>query len=368
MVLVLLVAREAFETIVLPRTLIKRFRFTTLYFAGFWRVAHWVKPIFRSGERLENALGVVGPLSLILVIIVWSLLMIVGFALVGFGFQVPMSAGGLSFPNYLYEAATTFFTLGYGDVTPTTGEGRVISMICAGTGFGMLALVISYVPVLYQAFSVRERVSLLFDARAGSPPTAQALLATYGDDSEGLREFLVEIERWAATLLESCLSYPVLATYRSQHEKLSWMAVATCATDACALIEVAYEAETESQRRLHRQAKLTYAMCRHLVVDVAYVTNFGPTRPREDRMSPARWAEFTLTLAEAGAPVCPTEMNCTRLRELRADYEPYYQGLADGLILALPDWMELKNLNNAGWQVTAWDTEEHFAGPSRPYL
>jgi hypothetical protein len=47
-------------------------------------------------------------------------------------------------------------------------------------GFIFLALVISYVPVLYQAFSRRELRSSLLDARAGSPPTAVELLRRNG--------------------------------------------------------------------------------------------------------------------------------------------------------------------------------------------
>jgi len=42
----------------------------------------------------------------------------------------------------------------------------------AGIGFAFLALIISYMPVLSQAFSQREVNVSLLDARAGSPPSA----------------------------------------------------------------------------------------------------------------------------------------------------------------------------------------------------
>lgn len=80
------------------------------------------------------------------------------------------------FTTYLYFSGTTFFTLGYGDLVPTGAMGRVLSVAEAGIGFGFLAVVISYLPVLYQAFSRREIIISLLDARAGSPPSAGELL------------------------------------------------------------------------------------------------------------------------------------------------------------------------------------------------
>jgi len=77
----------------------------------------------------------------------------------------------ISFLTYLYLSGTTFFTLGLGDVTPLSGVGRLLVVSEVALGFIFLALVISYVPVLYQAFSRRKlRISLL-DALSGTPPS-----------------------------------------------------------------------------------------------------------------------------------------------------------------------------------------------------
>ncbi len=80
------------------------------------------------------------------------------------------------FGSYLYMSGTTFVTLGYGDVTPLTGLGRFLAVAEAGMGFLFLALIIGYVPVIYQAFSQREINITLLDARAGSPPSATEML------------------------------------------------------------------------------------------------------------------------------------------------------------------------------------------------
>src|SRR4029077_10579685 len=152
--------------------------------------------------------------------------LIAGFALLhwslGTSLSVPNGADN-TFGTYLYFSGTTFFTLGYGDAVPTSGWGRALSVSEAGIGFGFLAIVISYLPVLYQAFSRREITISLLDARAGSPPTAGELLRRLAEAHSLARigPLLAEWERWSAELLESHMSFPVLGYYRSQHENQS---------------------------------------------------------------------------------------------------------------------------------------------------
>src|SRR5918996_6210365 len=90
----------------------------------------------------------------------------------GLGTQLNAPDGIMTFSTYLYMSGTTFFTLGLGDVTPLAPLGRGFVVVEAGVGFGFLAVVISYLPILYQAFSRREVSISLLDARAGSPSSA----------------------------------------------------------------------------------------------------------------------------------------------------------------------------------------------------
>lgn len=357
--LVVAVFWEAFETIVLPRTVSRRVRFTSLFFEFSWRARRSVAHRFRSRpERRDYLLSVFGPLSLLLLMALWSGGVIVGFALMQYGIGTAMSGGETSFGSRLYASAATFFTVGYGDVVAVSGVGRSLAMLEAGMGFGMFALVISYFPVLYQAFSARERVSLLLDARAGSPPVAAELLTCYGSDLESLRSLFEEFERWGASLLETYLSYPVLAIYRSQHEQLSWIASLTCVCDACALVQVAYRAEGKDMDRLHLQAKLTYAMLRHLVVDIAYVMDADPVKDGTDRLGPEGWQRMASQICGSGAPISLGEDACERLTAMRHDYEPYLIGLAEDLQLTVPPWTRMEH-QAASWETTAWDGE-HF--------
>ena len=127
-----------------------------------------------------------------------------------------------TFANHLYMSGTTFFTLGYGDLVPTTTLGRAISVAEAGIGFTFLAIIVSYLPILYQAFSRREVPISLLDARAGSPPTAGELLRRMAEGG-GLGNIAPDAAR-VGTLgrralgessLVSCLELLPLATRQS---------------------------------------------------------------------------------------------------------------------------------------------------------
>src|SRR5258707_11880709 len=132
----------------------------------------------RPGTRRESYLSYFGPLSLLALFGFWAALFVFAFGLLLWGLALPLNAPekSISFVTYLYLSGTTFFTLGLGDVTPVPGVARLLVVIEVALGFGFLALVISYVPILYQAFSRRElRISLLASP-AGSPATAVEIL------------------------------------------------------------------------------------------------------------------------------------------------------------------------------------------------
>src|SRR5262249_34150970 len=223
-VMILAIVWDAFEALVLPRTANRPFRPARVFYRGTWPtwigLAHLV-----PRRRRENFLAIFGPLSFLLLMACWATGLVVGFAMVQWGLgshlNVPRGTGG--FWTDLYMSGTTLFTLGIGDVTPSGAFARAPTVVEAGVGFGFLALVIGYLPVLYQGFSRREVNISLLDARAGSPPSAGELLLRHAGDMAGLESLLRDWERWAAELMESHLSYPVLLYFRSQHEHPSWL-------------------------------------------------------------------------------------------------------------------------------------------------
>ena len=328
---------DAFETMVLSRRVSRGTRLTTLFYRLSWPSWRAIARRLPRGNRRENFLMVYGPLWLLLVIALWAVSMVVAFGLMqwGAGSRMASPDGSNSFLTTLYMSGTTLFTLGLGDVVPHSAMGRLFTVFESGIGLGFLALVIGYLPVLSQAFSRREAAIALLDARAGSPPTALEILRRHtgenGDDA--LVELLRDWEKWAAELLESHVSFPVLAFYRSQHDNQSWVSAMTSVLDASALLL----AVVDTQCR--RQARLTFAMARHAVADMVLVLDRKPAAPNPDRLPPADLVRLREALTEAKIPLAPPAEAATRLAELREMYEPKVFALSTLLEMPLPPWI-----------------------------
>jgi hypothetical protein len=344
--LILLVLAEAFEVLVLPRRVTRPYRLTRLYYRNAWRAWGGLGDLLPAGRRRESFLSVFGPLSLLALFALWAAGLVLGFALV----QYPLVPEPPRFVDMIYFSGTTFTTLGYGDVVPVGTAARLLAVLEAATGFGFFAVVIGYLPVLYQAFSSRETLISLLDARAGSPPAAGRLLVRlppgrgYGAVME---RFLAEAETWAAEVLQSHLSFPVLGYYRSQHDNQSWVAALTCALDTAALLLTVIEGVDR------RQARLTFAMARHALVDLSLVLNRSPQMPGSDRLPEARLRDLCAILRDAGALVRDDETARAKLAELRGLYEPFAAAVGAYFRLSLPDvWPEGDRPDN--WQTSAW--------------
>jgi hypothetical protein len=249
----------------------------------------------------------------------------------------------------LYFSGITFFTIGYGDVVPQDGLGHFLAVVEGGIGFGFLAIIIGYLPVLYQAFSRREVTIALLDARAGSPPSAGQLLLRAAPyyDTDALRNILVEWERWSAELLESHLSFPVLSFYRSQHDNQSWLGALTAILDTCSLIVAA------APGKPLYQAQLTFAMARHAVVDLALVFDTPPRPVEPERLPPDTWQRLCQQLRAAGLELRQGPAVEAKLAELRGMYEPFVNALAHYLHFLLPPLFAEKTAVD-NWQTSAW--------------
>lgn len=332
-----IVLLDAFQTIILPRRATGRFRLTNVFYAFTWNPWVFVARRLRNPRHRESFLSYFGPLSLILLLALWALLMIVGFALLLFALGSPFT-DSTHMPRFfsdLYVSGTTIFTLGLGDVIPQDTWSRLLLVLEAGTGFGLLAVVMGYFPVLYSAFSRREVIISLLDSRAGSPPTAAELLRrhSYEGAELALTSLLNEWERWSAELLESHLSYPLLCYFRSQHNNQSWLSALTAILDTSALL-IAGVRGPEA-----RQAQLTFAMARHAMVDLSQLFSCRPMAGRPDRLPPERYQRLFDLLCQSGISVCRDSLSIERLREMRTLYEGYAEGLSSYLSMHLPQWI-----------------------------
>ena len=346
---------EAFESIVLPRRVLRRFRFTRLFYRVTWFPWRSTGRLIRRPNRRESFLSVYGPFSLLLLFAVWAALLIVGFGFLYYSAGVARPPA-MSLETCLYLSGTTFFTLGLGDVTPHTSAERIMAVCESGLGFGYLALVLSYLPVIYQAFSRREVSIVLLDARAGSPPTAGELLRRNGPDGgEALERLMRDWERWSAEILESHISYPVVSYFRSQHNNESWLGALTAILDASALVVSSIDCSAA------RQARLTFAMSRHTVADLAQIFQ-RPPRLTRDRLPPAEYDRLRASLSQAGIQLRDTPAAREKLKTLRDMYEPYIEALADHLSVTLPPWIMAREIAD-NWKTSAWGRISGFGSP-----
>ena len=357
---------DAFETVVLPHRVARRWRFARIFYRSTWLPYRAFAHKFKDGPSREAVLSYYGPLSLLLLVGLWAGILVLGFASLQWsaGSALASTDNRADFWMDLYFSGTTFFTLGLGDVVPAAGQSRVLTVIEGGMGFAFLALLIGYLPIVYQMFARRETNVSLLDQRAGSPPTATELIrrnVEAGDVSE-LISLLREWEIWVADLLESHMSYPVLAYFRSQHENQSWVGALAVILDVSAYVVACGKSPAV------RQASFTFAVGRHAVGDLTNVFALKPREPPTERLDQASMPPLLQIASEAGILANPTSHAGERLKAIRMTYEPYLAALGVYLLMDLPPWLPADDARD-NWESTAWDFNsptELFA-PNGPF-
>ena len=329
---------EFFIVFLLPRRVKRDLRIAR-------RVLRWLWVPWRGGARLlprhsaDTLLGIFGPLSLLTILATLSAGMIAGFAGLHYANATHLGTRhAADFGGDLFYSAAAFFSAST-SANPSGAAGKLLQVLEAANGFAFLAIAIGYLPALFQAFSRRETAVSRLDPLAGSPPTVGALLvrsAGRGGWKE-LDRYLQEWESWTAELMETHLSYPVLAYFRSQHVNQNWLAALTAVVDACAYA-IAYGPEEAIDG-----AELTFRLGRHALADLALTLS-----PRMDRtplpgpggrLTPAMLAQLRSELDGSGLHSDELDDAPARLNDLRAGYEHYALALSNELALQLPGWV-----------------------------
>jgi hypothetical protein len=326
---------DVFRTLVMPRAARGRLRLSRLMFLFLWRPWRWVALRARTEEGRERILAGAAPMSLFVLLGLWAALCVVGFGLVLWS---PLFVDGVhgtsseSLTTSLYLSGTSLFTLGFGDVV-ATGATRAIVIVEAATGLGLVAVVIAYLPVLYQSFNRREVGLLMLDARAGSPPSGAELLRRAG--GAGVRRSLPRLfrewERWAADVLESHLSYPFLAFFRSPHDNTSWVTSLGAMLDAAALVMSSVDDDGCAD-----DARMLYATGTHAVEDLFYYFRL-PERPGV--IERAEFDHVLADLKEAGIPLKPPDEAWKAFGELREVYGGRLNALAVRITVPPAQWI-----------------------------
>jgi hypothetical protein len=330
---------DVFSTLVVPRSSPRRFRLTRILFRGFWRPWRWLGVRLRTTNGREKFLAVAAPGFFFLLLATWALLVMVGYALIlwspvfvhGIESHAASAAGDGRFTTALYFSGSSLFTIGFGDVV-ATGVTRAVVVAEGATGLGLVAVVIAYLPVLYQSFNRREVGILLLDARAGSPPSGHELLrrAASAGDKSSLSDLFREWERWSADILETHLSYPLLVFFRSPHDNTSWVTSLGAVLDAATLIlSVMDKDPMPAAQHLHQTGV-------HAVEDLFYYFRIEERRPMIER---DEFDEVLRDFKDLGIPLKPPDESWERFQELRAAYGGRLDALAIMLVAPPAQWI-----------------------------
>jgi hypothetical protein len=327
--LVLVSLADAIGTLVAARGLTGRWRLSRQFYWVTWRGWRWIGR--RMDRRRESFLSLYAPLTLLSLLALWLVGLLVGFSLV---YQAGRGSleGETGYLSLLYYSGTCLFTLGFGDILPTAGVLRLAALTEAATGLVTMALAISYLPVLYGAYGRRESRLLTLDDPSGKriEPTALIRIWAPGGDTDRLYRFFGEWEGWTADILESHVSYPMLALFRSQHRGQSWItalgvvldaAVLTCAVVPGAELREPYFMYRRGRRALHEIVRRLPQSYQHQTAlerfqyDVAYGR-----------------------LQATGLPLRAPDEGWQRLLEYRSTYATSLQALIDYLLAPAGFW------------------------------
>jgi hypothetical protein len=314
-VLVVWTLLDVFRTLVMPRAARGRVRLSRILFRTMWRPWRW------TGVRRKTVLATAAPFFFFVLLVGWVSLALLGYALILWSpaFVDGIGPGGDSFGNALYVSGTSLFTLG--SVGGVTGSTRAIVVAEGATGLGLFAVVIAYLPVLYQAFNRREVGVLLLDARAGSPPSGPELLHRMGSAgvASSLHGLFAEWERWVADVLESHMSYPLLTLFRSPHDNTSWVTSLGSVLDAATLLLTAVEDEPDER------AIILYGTGVHAVEDLFY---YFRLTERETVIQRDEFDDVLGVMKDDGFAVRPLDDAFARFTQKRAKYAPRLDALA----------------------------------------
>ncbi len=333
LLLLLVIFRELFETVILPRPAVRKFALSRYSLRPLWLLWRWIGNRIQSLPRREGWLAVIGPLGVLVLFAAYGLGLVIGYALLIDGVRGEMKPVPENFGTSLYFSGTTLVPLSYGDIIPVGVAARFITIGESVSGIFLAALAITLLFSLYESFQRREELVVTLDAMAGAPPSGAQILETAAE--RGMHEQLIrtfeEWRNWAAQVLESHLAYPLLFFFRSSHDNEAWLNSFGAVMDAAILCISTVDDEAEGS------ARLMYTVGVHLVEDMAWYFQY-PQR-KDPIVEREEFDQARERLHAAGYKCHGGEDGWKKFAHLRSSYASPLNQLARFLSIIPAQWI-----------------------------
>lgn len=320
---------SAVRTFVVPRG--ANDPLTRVAFRTIRKAFDLVAPPSRPYEFRDRVMAYYGPIALILLPAWWLLLLALSFAAMFW-------AIGLQPGDAFVVSGSSLLTLGFD--RPAIAGGELLAFSEAAIGLALVALLISYLPTIYAAFSRRELLVNLLEVRADSPPSPIVMI-TRIDRLSGLdvlHDMWERWEQWFAELEETHSSLPVLVFYRSQQNDHSWVNASGAMMDAAAIVRSAVAIPQDAQADLMIRAG--YLALRRIAAFFQVPFDPNPSPTAATSIDRARFDEALAVLERARVPLVADRDQAWRdFNGWRVNYDTVLRAL-ERLTMAPTPWWE----------------------------
>lgn len=333
--IIFLVLFDVFQSVIVPRFTPRHFQMTSFIIGQCaWPIYRALCLRIRPGNLREVMLGSFGPMSFLVMQLIWVAMLIVGYALLLFGLGNDIVPRLANFHSACYFAGTSLLTLGFGDVVAVGGFARFCVLSAAVTGVSVMAVAISFLFSLQSCVQRREATINSIEIRAGSPASGLQLLLTYRRLGivTHLGSSFQNWEAWAADILETHRSFPILSYFRSSQPDVSWIAALGSTLDASALLCTCVENVPTGEARLFHEMgrKTLVTLCEYL--GLTHVDKVGISR--------AEFERALELLNSAGYKTVDRNEAWRSFSEKHASYAGHVAALARNFACAAPGWLE----------------------------
>ena len=321
--LVALTIGSAVRTVVLPRGV--QAKLTTAVFLvmrALFRLRLGRAP---SYERRDRVMAPYAPISLLAMALVWLVVVATGYT------AMFWAIGTRPVNNAITLSGSSLLTIGF--LRPDGLATTVVAFSEAALGLILLALIITYLPSIYMAFSRREATVAHLEVRAGSPPSGPEMIERFARIGwlGGLSGLWDRWEGWFVETEETHTSFPALVFFRSPQPDHSWVTAAGAVLDAAAIASSTMEEHDPDADLMIRAGSL----CLRRIADYFGIP-YDPDPQADDPITVGReeYDEAYDRLAAAGVKLKPDRDQAWRdFAGWRVNYDVPLVNLA-GLVMA----------------------------------